>query len=438
MFGRNHVNNESKIGNNSSWNTVIQDSQINNPTFILGSGHNILDIAAQMGRYDLVQQQFTSILEAAKKTHPLYPEFSADYNTKLGRLVSTPETTDAFRNHPKKIKGTYRLDYTKYPHMDKSETPWEYAYRTQTSVEMDTTSYQEFLGDIEDPFPVLTYSEGMTTIIGAPKFPDAVEAIAVSGDVSIPFQLRRLPCMEYGWLIFGNVSEGHGFELRIKTNEAEKKTTITFKKILSTELEVHLLREKLFHNMATTREFRITVSGKNLLTFDLSEQDIAGDLFAAAGPLSQHIENLLLIEQHTGCKFVPCLENVEADDYHTTRMLAASIKGEWYPIKAKYDDGVRADYDRISEQLLDNTDDGKFTSESTVIRISLYNQLFTADKAYAMYHDARISNLGAVKRAVRKKRKSIRITIKPQDGKDSFLKYMRLDGLRRLSDSACE
>ena len=100
MFGRNHVNNESKIGNNSSGNTVIQDSQINNPTFILGSGHNILDIAAQMGRYDLVQQQFTSILEAAKKTHPLYPEFSADYNTKLGRLVSTPETCDAFRYLP--------------------------------------------------------------------------------------------------------------------------------------------------------------------------------------------------------------------------------------------------------------------------------------------------------------------------------------------------
>lgn len=438
MFGSNHVNNDSRIGNNSSGNTVIQGSQVYNPTFVMGSNQEILDIAAQMGRYDLIQDQFARMLNAAKRTHPLYPEFSADYNAKLGRLVSTPETSDAFRNHPKKIKGTYRLDYSKYPHMDKSETPWAYAYRTQTSVEMDTTSYQEFLGDIEDPFPVLTYSEGMRTIIGAPEFPDAVKAIAISGDVAIPFQLRRLPCMEYGWLVFGNVSENHGFDIRIKANESENKTTITFNKIPSAELEIQLLREKLFLNMATTRKMRITVAGKDLLSFDISEQDAKMDMFAAAKPLSHHIENLLSIEQHTGCRFTPRLGDITAEDYNTARMLAASIKGEWYTIQCKYDNGVRANHDRIAAEILDNPDEGAFTSESSVIRLSLYDQLFTADKAYAMYRDARISNLGAVKRAVNRKRKDIRITIKSQHGKDHFMKYVRFDGLRRLVDEECE
>lgn len=435
MFGNNGVNNDAIIGNCSSGNIIMQGSKVSNPTFILGSNHEVLDMAAQLGRYDVIQQQFATFLEAAKQTHPLYPEFSADYNSKLGRLVSTPETADAFHNHPKIIKGTYRLDYTKYPHMDKSESPWAYAYRTQTSVEMDTTSYQEFLGDVEDPFPVLTYSEGMITIINAPEFPDAVEALVVAGEVSIPFQLRRLPCMEYGWLIFGNVSENLGFDIRIKASEAENKTTITFNKNPYAALESQLLREKLFLDIAKTRKIRITIAGKDLLVFELSEQDLHLDLLVAAKPFSQHIENLLSIEKYTGCRFNPNLSKVRAEDYNTAQLLASSIKGEWHPIRGKYDEGVRADYDRIAQEILENPDDGQFSSESTVLRLPLYDQLFTADKAYVMYCDARISNLGAVKRAVRRKRKNIQVIIKPQEGKEYFLKYLRFDGLKCFVDT---
>lgn len=438
MFDSNRTINDSRIGSNSNGNTVIQGSQVYNPTFVLGSGQEIMGMAAQLGRYDIIQDQVTRMLEAAKRTHPLYPEFSAGYNAKLGRLVSTPETAEALRSHPKKIKGTYRLDYSKYPHMDKSETPWEYAYRTQSSVEMDTTSYQEFLGDIEDPFPVLTYAEGMTTIVSAPEFPDAVEAMVVSGDIAIPFQLRRLPYLQYGWLLFGNVSGNLGFDVRIKACEAENKITITFDKNPTAALEIQLLRERLFMNMATTRKIRITVSDVDLISIDISEQDARMDMIAAAKPLSGHIENLLSIEQYTGCRFTPNLGDITADDYHTAQILAASIRGEWYSVRGKYDNGVRADHDRISEQILQNPDDGRFTSESSLVRISLYDQLFTADKAHAQYHDARISNFGAVKRAVSRQRKNIRIIIKPQYGKDYFLKYVRIDGLRCLADEECE
>lgn len=434
MIGSTCVNNDSRIGNNSNGNTVIQNSQVNNPTFILGSSDDFVGVAAQMGRYDLIQQQFARMLENTKKTHPLYPEFSADYSAKLGKLISTPETADAFRNHPKKIKGTYRLDYSRYPHMEKSETPWAYAYRTQTVVEMDTTSYQEFLGDIEDPFPVLTYSKGMKTTISAPAFPNAVDAIMVSGNVSIPFQLRRLPCMEYGWLVFGNISEGHGFNIKIKANEAENKTTISFNKVQPATLETQLLREKLFQKMAETRMLRIEVAGKDIVSMNLSDQDVSMDMFLAAEPLVNHFERLLSIEQYTGCRFAPHLDNVSAEDYHTTRMLAASIKGEWYPTREKYDNAVCADYNRIASELLKDPNDGTFSSECSVMRISLYDQIFTADKAYAMYHDARISNLGAVRRSVRGRRKNIRLIIKPQTGKDYFVKYMRIDGLKLLQE----
>ena len=438
MFESNRINNDSRIGSNSNGNTVIQGSQVYNPTFILGSGNEMMGIAAQLGRYDIIQDQVARVLESAKSTHPLYPEFSAGYNTKLGRLVSTPETADALRTHPKKIKGTYRLDYSRYPHMDKSETPWEYAYRTQSSVEMDTTSYQEYLGDIEDPFPVLTYAKGMTTIISAPEFPDSVEAMVVSGDVAIPIQLRRLPYLQYGWLLFGNVSENHGFDIRIKACEAQNKTTVTFNKKPTAALEIQLLREKLFMNMATTRKIRITVSDKDLVSIDISEQDVTANMFAAATPLYHHFENLLSIEQFTGCRFTASFRDISPDDYYTAQKLASSIKGEWHITRGKFDNGVCADHDRIAEEIMENPAVGKFGSESSVIRISLHDQQFTADKAHAQYHDARISNFGAVKRAVSRQRKNIRIIIKPQYGKDYFLKYVRFDGLRCLIDEECE
>lgn len=427
-----HANYVAKVGRKSDGNIILQGSEILNPVFFMGSDTDMLNMAATMGRYDVIQERIASYLEAAKRTHPLFPEFSAEYNAEMKKLVSTPETADAFDKHPKIIKGTYRLDYSQYPYMSRDETPWAYAYRTQTPVQMDTMSYQEFLGEIEDPFPVLTYSEGMTTIINAPEFPDAVEAHIESGDVAIPFQLRRLPCMEYGWTIFGNVSGNHGFDIRIKANEGEKKTTVTFKKIFSAPLEVQLLREKLFTNMESERKMRITVGGKELLSFVLSDENAQLDIITAAKHFSKHISNLLFIEQRTGCRFTCNLSEISVGDYNMAQMLASSIKGGWYITKEKFNDDIHADYDRVAEEILEKSDGGEFASESTVIMLSLYDHKFTAENANMVFRDARISNIGSVKRSVRKKRRNIRIVVKPMAGREYFLKYIRFNGLKCL------
>jgi len=92
---------------------------------------------------------------------------------------------------------------------------------------LDTTSYQEFLGEMEDPFPILTYTDGMKTSITPPTFPDAVEATIVSGEIAIPFMLRRLPCMEFGWLRFGSVSTNQGFDIVLSTNDDASKFSDT-------------------------------------------------------------------------------------------------------------------------------------------------------------------------------------------------------------------
>lgn len=81
-----------------------------------------------------------SQISAAKKTHPLFPTFSASVDSKLNKLVSTPEIEDAFKKYPKSFKGVFEIDYSKYPNINRNETPWEYAYRTQTPIDWQLKS----------------------------------------------------------------------------------------------------------------------------------------------------------------------------------------------------------------------------------------------------------------------------------------------------------
>ena len=235
-------NNTASIAKNSNYNTIIQNSNV----YI---GNNTSELFATLGRcgqYSAINQIYTEYISAIKKTHPLYPIFSASPSKTLDKLVSTPETADAFEKFPKIIKGQFRIDYSKYPYMDKSETPWEYAYRTQTKVELETTAYQEYLGDIPDPFPNTEFADGMITIIGYNEFPPAVEACVVSGEISIPILLRRKPCMDFGKMIFGTEPNGSGFEISIVPYKDKVRTDFKITNIQNCDIMSRLQREKLY------------------------------------------------------------------------------------------------------------------------------------------------------------------------------------------------
>ena len=117
MFGKLFSSNKASIARKSNNNIVVQDSVLNNSIFCTG-GSEMIKILGEIGRYDVVQKQVMDVLSATSKTHPLYPVFSAKPNNELHKLVSTPETEDAFKRFPKLIKGTFRIDYKKYPYMD--------------------------------------------------------------------------------------------------------------------------------------------------------------------------------------------------------------------------------------------------------------------------------------------------------------------------------
>ena len=109
MFGKFFSSNRASVSRKSNNNIIVQDSVINNPVICAG-GSDMIKTLGELGQYDAIQQQVMDILSAASQTHPLRPFFSAKFNNDLHKLVSTPETEDAFKRYPKKIKGEFRID----------------------------------------------------------------------------------------------------------------------------------------------------------------------------------------------------------------------------------------------------------------------------------------------------------------------------------------
>lgn len=62
----------------------------------------MLSVLGKAEQYGAIQQHYSEYLSAVKQTHPLYPIFSASPSKTLDKLVSTPETEDAFKKFPKK------------------------------------------------------------------------------------------------------------------------------------------------------------------------------------------------------------------------------------------------------------------------------------------------------------------------------------------------
>ena len=278
--------------------------------------------------------------------------------------------------------------------MDKSETPWAYAYRTQTKVELQTTAYKEYLGDTEDPFPTIKYSDGLVTVIVPPEFPEPVEASIISGDISIPIRLRRKACMEYGVVVLGTVSDDAGFDIQITAYDDARKTNFKFTTIPGCDLPIQLQREKLIANIKNTHDICIMVGKSVLLKSSIDERELVGDIFTNAPILAEYFENLQTIEKITGCKFDLSLRDVNISDRRTARILASSLKDEWCTIKTNYDNEIRFDYNNIPDDIANDANSlSDKIVEGRVLKIFLQGQSFYADRYTIVYRNARINNI---------------------------------------------
>ena len=435
MFKKFFSSKKVSIAQNANNNIIMQDSVISNPVFCV-DGPDIIRTFGKLGQYDMVQQLAIQTMSESGKTHPLYPVFSARFNNDLQKLVSAPATEDALKQYPKHIKGKYQVNYKKYPYMNKSETPWEYAYRTQTTVELKTTAYQEYLGEIVDPFPIVEYVNGMIMRIKPPQFPSAVEATIAAGDVSIPILLRRKPCMDYGKIVFGTVLSNQGFDLDVTTYQDFSKTDFKITKVPGCELSIQLEREKLFSELYKTKHVTISIDSSPLVDATLNEEELSDSMFQAASYMVKYLENLLTIEKFTFCKFDFKIDDVLSDDYLVAQILASSLGGSWCKIKADFDNSMRCDYDHIPDVWIDGkTPLSDVMIQGKVSSICLQGQQFLADKYTAIYKGARINNISSVIKNLKKKKKNILITFRPVNGESFFFKYCKFDGIRVLSSN---
>lgn len=416
--------NISKIGNHSSYNTVIQNNYYfgNNPS-------DVINVMSKAGDYEGIQEYFQNEMLVFKKLHPLYPDFSASPSKQFNRLVSTPEAKDAFEKFPKTIRSTLKLDYDKYPYMDKTETPWEYAYRTQSEVELETTAYQEFLGDEPDPFPNLVYSEGMITVIGYNEFPEPIEFMLSSGNISIPILLRRKPCLEYGKILLGSISEDAGFELEITMYKDAPRTDFTIKNIPACDINVRIQREKLYSAFLETKTMSIMMGSEEILTYEFNEQDLKKAMFLNSAIIAQYLECLSVIENHTNCKFDIDNNGFTEDDYLTALVFAASIDGKWYKQTLNFDDSIRCAYNKIPDEIIDFE---QITFENSSVEILLQGQTFIAEKFTLVYENAKINNYKSVIKNKEKRREAILLTFRPVEKGKMFSKYYMLENIRHL------
>lgn len=417
------------IGNRSNGNTIIQGSELHNPVFV-SNPTDLIKTLGDLGQYEALEKYALDAMSMVAKVHPLYPDFSAKPNGDMSRLISTPETEDAFQKYPKRIKGTFLIDYTKYPHMDKSETPWEYAYRTQTKVELQTTAYKEYLGDIVDPFPNTRYADGMITIIGAPPFPPARVATIVSGVVSIPIMLRRKPSMEYGTMLFGTETTTQGFDINLTAYKDFAKTDVRITKVPGCDLEAQLLRERLINEIRCTKSFKIYVGSAVLATASFTDDDLSADMFAVAPRMIEYLENLVTIQEHTGCKFDVSIGDVSLDDFRTAYILSSSLNDKWHRIKMIYDDDVYCHYSNIPDGISEEADaPTDRIIEGKVLRIVLQGQEFTADRYIIIYRDAKIDNIDEILKKRKKRKKKISIIFRPASGNEYFYKFCKFEGI---------
>ena len=382
-----------KIEKNSSNNTIIQGSKMNNLNFLIENDEEIMKLMSDTNNFDMIQKITKSRLSKAEKTHPLYPHFHAKYDSNLEKLVSTPETKEAIQKYPKHIKGSVIINRNKYPHLNPNETIWEYMYRTQTTLELETTAYKEYLGDMEDPFPTNTFQEGMITKIVPHEFPKAEPIQLICGDISLNMMIRRIPCMEYKEYSFICTTDFYGFELVITINDNNNTSSFNLTKKGKATLQNQLLREKFINNIKTY-PFSILLRGQTIIKTKITEKEKNNDLFMMAPILILYIENLIFIENSLDCKFDSNTECIDECSPFVAFLIATSLKNKWVLEQKNFDDTFRVKPKEIPQEILENNLCGKEIYsyiEDGVIELN--GITFSVDKYSICYKNAQAKKL---------------------------------------------
>lgn len=433
----NKVNNSINVGDNSNKNTFYQGNTVNGDVtqniYNFLSIDSVIDSLANANQYDAIQAIAAGCFSAFSKRHPLYPDYTAKFDSELQRLVSSPANEEAIKKYPRSIRGTANIDRSQCVGIDDSETPLEYAYRTQTALDIDVESMNEYLGDEIDPYPQEKIEGILCAKIMPPEFPEAVEARLEAGDVSIPFMLRRVPRQEFGKLVFCNTTFEQGFDVTL-TKYKDNPHNITITKTYEADLNSQLLREKLFINISQSHQIKLIINNDSLI-FPYSEDDLNNLIFKNAYAWADYIQKLIIIEEKTGCVFNRQFSTLSSSTNRMAHIMANSLMDYWTEEKLDFDDEIRCNYDGFSENVLNDEHVTVLSSEMKDLNITIQGVNFVASKMYIVYKNAKVNNLSSIRKSVKKKRNDILVTLRPMKGYDKFIKKTKLIEIK-VSDSS--
>lgn len=129
-------------------------------------------------------------------------------------------------------------------------------------------------------------------------------------------------------MMFGTTSEECGFEFKLTAYKDQERTDFTITKIPGCDLFAQLQRERLIVEMSKTKHLAVAIGQAPLVDASFNENELAADMFKAAPYMVRYLENLMVIEEHTSCKFDLTVGDDFEDDYRTALIFAASLEGK--------------------------------------------------------------------------------------------------------------
>ena len=414
--------NVAKIGNYSKNNIVIQGLEYNNTIYVNENGLcSTAKVLANHGHYEAINAIFQENLEEMSRLHPLNPMYGLKVVQMgmLHKLVSTPLLKEANNEFPKKIKATVQICPSDYPGYNVKESPWEYAYRTQRDVVLDTKTYKEYLGDCEDPFPFMEYEDGMKLKIMPPEFPKAANVVLRAGLASCSTKLRRVASDDYGIIKLTNECDtACPLGVVFIVDENEKKTRVSMKRNKATSLEKLIEIERLIKSILENQILVATIDEKPLMMFDkIDLKELEQDFFKLAESNLKLYNSMKFVEGYFGITFDISKEITDQDYYHTV-LLATSLKRKWQFVKNESRHCVSAGYEKIELKLDEKIEENiPYIYQIFDYKWNILGICFEADSLYTSIHNSRISNSKMVIRKIREKEEEIDIAFAPVKGK---------------------
>lgn len=420
-----------KIGNESNNNTIIQANNL----IMTSSNSENFAILAKNGRYDIISQMLNQYVSDIERCHPLYPDYGVKVLQEEGfrKLVSFPLTKDAAKKFPKSIRGTVEISKELYPGFEpQKETLWDYSFRTQKRIKLDKDNYKEYLGDEEDPYPII--EDGAVCYIVPPEFPVARKLFVRSGLCVYETWIRRIPCEEYGHIVVSNdVDTERLFDITLRIeNEMGSGPRVTF-------------RRKPYNDVAKAiqcEEFLCKVYKNGIFSINMLYKDNEITLYSMSDFMKQSNDTSfwecaennkeLYVRIERVCNYfgisIDLKGGVSKEDCEHLAVIDNSIQGKHTLVAKESMYSIELSYEGIS--LFDGEEESNhFLLQSNGGSLSIKGYIFHFDRMEYNILNATICNKKRVMLDMVKRKDKIQVKMKPNKGKELCV-YQTLYGIR--------